>query len=94
MITNIEELYEAFSQVMTHKRWWDTDNKWEILLGAVLVQNTNWKNVDYALENLYHTTQFLPEKVLALEKIQLQDLIRPSGFYFIRQGIGKVLRKR
>ena len=81
MITNIEELYEAFSQVMTHKRWWDTDNKWEILLGAVLVQNTNWKNVDYALENLYHTTQFLPEKVLALEKIQLQDLIRPSGFY-------------
>ena len=41
MITNIEELYEAFSQVMAHKRWWDTDNKWEILLGAVLVQNTN-----------------------------------------------------
>ncbi|HCM84499.1 MULTISPECIES: endonuclease III domain-containing protein [Enterococcus] len=81
MIINIEELYTAFSQIMTHKRWWDTDNKWEILLGAVLVQNTNWRNVDYALVNLEEATQFLPEKVLALDKEQLQDLIRPSGFY-------------
>lgn len=81
MITNIEELYEAFSRNMVHKRWWDTDNKWEILLGAVLVQNTNWRNVDYALENLYQATHFLPEEILALEMIQLQELIRPSGFY-------------
>lgn len=80
MITNIEELYTAFSQAMDHKRWWDTDNKWEILLGAVLVQNTNWRNVDYALANLNEATQFLPEKILALEKEQLQELIRPSGF--------------
>lgn len=81
MITNIEELYEAFSRNMVHKRWWDTDNKWEILLGAVLVQNTNWRNVDYALKNLYQATHFLPEEILALEMIQLQELIRPSGFY-------------
>lgn len=80
MITNIEELYSAFSQIMDHKRWWDTDNKWEILLGAVLVQNTNWRNVDYALANLNEATQFLPEKILALEKEELQELIRPSGF--------------
>lgn len=60
MVTNIEELYEAFSQVMEHRRWWDTDNKWEILLGAVLVQNTNWRNVDYALTNLADATQFSP----------------------------------
>lgn len=81
MITNIEELYEAFDQVMEHKRWWDTDNKWEILLGAVLVQNTNWRNVDYSLTNLAEETQFLPEKILALEPGRLQKIIRPSGFY-------------
>ncbi|EOI53560.1 endonuclease III domain-containing protein [Enterococcus gilvus] len=81
MITNIEELYEAFRQVMENKRWWNTDNKWEILFGAILVQNTNWRNVDYALINLEEATQFLPEKVLALELNELQDLIRPSGFY-------------
>lgn len=81
MITNIDELYEALSRVMAHKRWWDTDNKWEILLGAVLVQNTNWRNVDYALANLNEATQFLPKKILALDQEQLQALIRPSGFY-------------
>jgi endonuclease-3 related protein len=81
VITNIEELYTAFSRVMSHKRWWDTDDKWEILLGAVLVQNTNWRNVDYALDNLKKETQFSPESILALEKEQLQELIRPSGFY-------------
>lgn len=80
MITNIEELYAAFSHIMVHKRWWDTDNKWEILLGAVLVQNTNWRNVDYALVNLDQATQFLPETILALDRERLQELIRPSGF--------------
>lgn len=81
MIENIEELYWAFSRVMDDGRWWDTDNKWEILLGSVLVQNTNWRNVDYALANLNEATQFRPEKILALEADQLQALIRPSGFY-------------
>lgn len=81
MITNIEELYADFEQVMDHRRWWDTDNKWEIMIGAVLVQNTNWRNVDYALANLNEATEFQPEKILALEKERLQELIRPSGFY-------------
>ncbi|MFC4772853.1 endonuclease III domain-containing protein [Enterococcus hermanniensis] len=81
MITNIEELYTAFEKFMDQRRWWDTDNKWEILLGAILVQNTNWRNVDYALFNLKAATDFLPTKILQLSEDQLQEMVRPSGFY-------------
>lgn len=81
MITNIEELYTAFEKFMDQGRWWDTDNKWEILLGAILVQNTNWRNVDYALLNLEEATGFSPIKISQLSEKQLQEMVRPSGFY-------------
>ncbi|MHC5216346.1 deoxyribonuclease I [Enterococcus sp. LJL128] len=81
MIANIDELYEALKEVMDDKKWWNTDNLWEIMIGAILVQNTNWRNVDYSLQNIQSEVGFLPEKILLLEDQELEKLIRPSGFY-------------
>ena len=81
MITNIDELYEILSDHMDHSVWWDTENLWEIVVGSVLVQNTNWKNVDYSLQNIREEMGFVPEKLAAVDLLLLQDLIRPSGFY-------------
>ncbi|WP_282564760.1 endonuclease III domain-containing protein [Liquorilactobacillus sicerae] len=61
--------------------WWPADSKVEILLGAILVQNTNWRNVDQSLTKLRQETNFLPENLLQLSLPQLQSLIRSSGFY-------------
>ncbi len=61
--------------------WWPADSKVEILLGAILVQNTNWNNVARSLTKLQQETNFLPEKLQQLSLPQLQSLIRPSGFY-------------
>ncbi|WP_265459948.1 endonuclease III domain-containing protein [Enterococcus sp. HY326] len=81
MIDNLQELYEILNQKMSHRKWWDTDNPWEIAIGAVLVQNTNWKNVDYSLANLKAETNLQPESIVALNNDRLEELIRPSGFY-------------
>ena len=59
------------------------ENAWEIIWGSILVQNTNWKNVEPSLNNLKDATDgtFHPEKLLELSQESVIDLIRPSGFY-------------
>ena len=51
----------------------------EISLGAILTQNTNWKNAAKALENLYKNDLIHPKKILNSEN--LAGLIRSSGYY-------------
>ncbi|KRL61388.1 endonuclease III domain-containing protein [Latilactobacillus fuchuensis] len=63
------------------QHWWPADSVWEMMIGAILVQNTNWRNVDYSLANLKRATDLQPARILALSADQLMTLIRPSGFY-------------
>jgi len=60
--------------------WWPNDNNFEILLGAILTQNTKWTNVEKSLDNLKNLNINSLEK---LSQIDLQTLIfaiTPSGF--------------
>jgi len=65
--------------------WWPADEgplkEWEICVGAILTQNTNWKNVEKALTNLKHEKMLNPKKMNGMPLPKLQRLIRPSGFY-------------
>lgn len=80
-IENIEESYETLSRSMEHSTWWDTENPWEIVVGSILVQNTNWKNVAYSLANIRREIGFSPKRLAEIDQFLLQDMIRPSGFY-------------
>lgn len=53
----------------------------ELVLGATLVQNKIWTNVPKTLDNLQPVIGFEAEKILALSTEELQELIRPSGFF-------------
>ena len=61
--------------------WWPARTRFEVIVGAFLTQNTNWKNVELALKNLREA------KILNLEGIRrtsiehLEQLIRPSGYF-------------
>ncbi|WP_147441427.1 hypothetical protein [Lactobacillus sp. ESL0228] len=44
--------------------WWPSDSDWETLVGAILVQNTNWKNAEKSLANLREKTGFKPDILL------------------------------
>lgn len=50
-------------------------------MGAILVQNTTWTNVQKTLDNLRPVTNFDADKILDLTTEELQELIRPSGFF-------------
>ncbi|QOP45771.1 3-methyladenine DNA glycosylase [Sulfurimonas paralvinellae] len=59
--------------------WWPNAGTFEVVVSAVLTQNTTWKNVEKSLKNL---EGFLTlESFLTLDEIELKEKIRPSGFY-------------
>ncbi|SMC08265.1 3-methyladenine DNA glycosylase [Nitratiruptor tergarcus] len=63
--------------------WWPKSGSFEVVIGAVLTQNTKWENVEKALENLRNTVggEIAPEKIVAIEQKRLAELIKPAGFY-------------
>ncbi|MDM8214409.1 deoxyribonuclease I [Enterococcus hirae] len=77
----IQTLYEKMLAEMGPQGWWPADTKIEVAIGAILVQNTNWRNVARSLAALRKETALEPQRILRLSKDKLIELIRPSGFY-------------
>jgi endonuclease-3 related protein len=76
-----------YDRLLSHfgpQEWWPAKSKFEVIIGAVLTQNTNWKNVERAIDNLRrHRLLSLSE----LKTITLPDLaekIRPAGYFNIK----------
>ncbi len=59
--------------------WWPNSGSFEVVVGAILTQNTTWKNVEKSLANLKNYLNL--ERFATLDIVTLQELIRPSGFY-------------
>lgn len=68
--------------------WWPAHSEYEVVVGALLTQNTSWKNAEKAIANLQAAGMLSPEKVLEAADVELEALIRPSGFY--RQKAGRL----
>ncbi|PTE44003.1 endonuclease III [Staphylococcus equorum] len=74
-------LYQLLYEHMGPQGWWPAESKIEVMLGAILVQNTNWRNAAYAIESLKQATHLEPHHILNLKVEELQILIKSSGFY-------------
>ena len=57
------------------------DPFFEIAVGAILTQNTAWKNAAAAIKNLYETKALTPKRLLKLNTLKLQKLIKPAGYF-------------
>jgi len=63
------------------QHWWPADSPFEVMLGAILTQNTNWRNVEKAIANLKHANALNAAAILNMDDACLRELIRPSGFF-------------
>ena len=61
--------------------WWPAETRDEVIIGAILTQNTNWSNVEKALSNLRNSDYLNLKKLSKINQKRLAELIRPSGFY-------------
>lgn len=77
----IPQLYDLLHEKLGQQNWWPAGSTEEMLTGMVLIQNTNWKNVDRSLANLQKATDFDLTKMLALSLDKTKELIQPSGFF-------------
>jgi endonuclease III related protein len=55
--------------------------RWEIIMGALLTQNTSWQSVEKSLFNLYNNNKFYPELILKSDIDDIKELIKPSGYF-------------
>ena len=82
--TKLMGFYEALLTVYGEQRWWPGDSPFEIIVGAILTQNTNWANVEKAIVNLKKADMLCVRKIDELEKDALAELIRPAGYFNIK----------
>lgn len=78
------EIYHKLNECYGKTNWWPADTIDEIIVGAVLTQNTNWQNVEKSLKNLKENNLLDTKKLLLIEENKLKELIKPSGFYNIK----------
>lgn len=75
-------LYQQLFSYYGPQYWWPADTTIEMMIGAILVQNTNWSNVEKAIKRLKPYLDPIPLEKLATD--ELAQIIRPSGFYNIK----------
>ncbi len=78
------EIYKLLFKRFGPQHWWPGDMQFEMIIGAILTQNTSWKNVKKAMDNLKNANFMTPQSLHKLKHEQLAELIRPSGYYNIK----------
>jgi endonuclease-3 related protein len=73
-------LLDAFGK----RNWWPGETELEIIVGAVLTQNTSWKNVEKAIDNMKHHNVLNIHTLYKMDRETLASIIKPSGFYNIK----------
>jgi endonuclease-3 related protein len=77
-------IYRRLYQAYGPRHWWPGETSFEVMVGAILTQNTSWKNVEKAIQRLKMNRVLNPEGIYYLKKSQLAPLIRSSGYYRIK----------
>ncbi len=75
------QIYNHLFERFGPQHWWPGETPFEVVVGAILAQNTNWGNVEKAITNLKKANMLSPEKLYEINIQKLANLIRPSGFF-------------
>ena len=77
-------VYQRLLEAYGIQTWWPADSTFEVMVGAVLTQNTSWINVEKAISNLKHSNSLSLEGILALSDEALAKLIKSSGYFNVK----------
>ncbi|MGB4239275.1 MAG: endonuclease III domain-containing protein [Candidatus Hydrothermia bacterium] len=80
----LEKIYFLLYNHFGSQHWWPGDGEVEIIVGAVLTQNTSWRNVERAIANLKDAGLVDIEAINKVSENEFANLIKPSGFYRIK----------
>ena len=79
-----QEVFDLLFAYFGPQHWWPGETAIEIVVGAVLTQNTNWSNVTKAIRNLQNAGALSYQALLEMSMAELAEYIRPSGYYNVK----------
>jgi len=77
----LQDIYERLFAVYGPQGWWPGDSPFEVMVGAILTQNTAWTNVEQAIASLRAAAALTPTGLLTRPVDEIATLIRPSGYF-------------
>lgn len=80
------EIYQRLTGYFGELHWWPADEPFEMMAGAILTQNTAWRNVEKAIAALRERNFLSPAALFYLPEEHLAEIIRPSGYYHLKAG--------
>lgn len=80
----LRQVYEQLFERYGPQHWWPGDTSFEVMIGAVLTQNTAWSNVEKAMGTLRRNDCLEAHAIVAVATEQLAQWLRPAGYFNIK----------
>lgn len=80
----LRAIYDALYAAYGPRHWWPGETRLEVMVGAVLTQNTNWTNVERAIGNLKAANALDWHRLHRMPHARLAELIRPAGYFNVK----------
>jgi endonuclease-3 related protein len=84
MPSHLTDVYGRLFDAFGPQHWWPGDSRFEMMIGAMLTQNTSWRNVERAIDNLRRSDLLEPQALYRVPAEELEELIRPAGYYRVK----------
>jgi endonuclease III related protein len=84
MRSDLMRVYRRLFDAFGPQHWWPGDTRFEMMVGAMLTQNTSWRNVERAIHNLREADLLEPRALYGVPQEELEDLIRPAGYFRVK----------
>lgn len=78
------EVYDAMFDAVGPRGWWPGRTRFEVIVGAILTQNTAWGNVERAIRNLRRERALNPKAMLEMSEERLAELVVPAGYFRVK----------
>ena len=78
------KIFHRLNECYGQQHWWPADSPFEVMVGAILTQNTSWNNVEKAIDNLKSANALNVQTMLNIHEKKLAKIIRPSGYFNIK----------
>jgi endonuclease III related protein len=77
----LRRFYATLLESFGPQGWWPGRTRWEVIWGAILTQNTTWRNASLAIKNLRKAGALGWRRLRQVPIAELEQMIRPAGFY-------------
>lgn len=84
MNSKLADIYDKLYAYFGPQHWWPAATAFEVIVGAILTQNTSWLNVEKAINNLKKQKLLDPLQLYKVPRPKLSKVIRPAGYYNIK----------